>query len=152
MKDIGNIIEAAIELENSMSGLYTYLSNRFPDDFNFWEQLRLEEPNHAALLKTIKDLSKVNLFPSGLVTDDLTDYEKTVAYINHSMNVKSIPNRNEAFEFAYSIEKSSGEVHFQETATKKDPDEITRIFIRLNGMDLYHANRILEYQKTLKIK
>jgi hypothetical protein len=148
MKDIGIILDAAIDLENTMSGLYAYFSNRFPGDFDFWEQLRIEELNHAALLRTTKDLLRVNLFPEGLIMDDLEDYERTIAFINHSMNEKSIPNRKSAFELAHTIEKSSGELHFQETATKKDPDEITRIFMHLNGMDLDHAKRILEYQES----
>ena len=148
MKDIRKIVDAAIDLENTMSGLYVYFSNRFPEDFEFWEQLRIEELNHASLLKTIKKLAKVNLFPEGLVLEDINEYERTIKYINDSMNEKSIPNRDTAFEFAVTIEKSSGELHYQETATKKDPDEITRIFMHLNGRDLDHAKRILEYQKT----
>ena len=149
-KNFEKIVEAAIDLENTMSGLYVYFSNRFPEDFEFWEQLRIEELNHASLLKTIKNLAKVNLLPEGLVLEDIDDYEQTIKYINDSMNEERIPNRDTAFELAFNIEKSSGELHYQETATKKDPDEITRIFIRLNGMDLDHANRILEYQKSGK--
>ena len=101
-------------------------------------------------LKTIKDLSRVKLFPDGMFLDNIDEYIRTTTFIHKSMNKKSIPNRKTAFEFAYTIEKSSGELHFQETARKRDPDKITRIFMRLNGMDLDHANRILEYQKTIE--
>lgn len=148
MKDKLATIDAAIELENTLSGLYAYFSNQFPEDFDFWDQLRSEELNHASILKTIKNLAKVNLFPEGLVMEDIDEYERSIKYIIDSMNELKIPNRKSAFEFAYAIEKSSGEIHFQETATQKNPDEITRIFIRLNGMDIDHANRILEYQQT----
>ncbi len=141
-------IDAAIELENTLSRLYVYFSNRFPEDFNFWEQLRIEELNHASLLKTIKDLLKVNIFPKSLVLEEIDDYERIIKSIHDSMNSRIIPGRKAAFKLAYSLEKSSGELHYQEAATKKDPDEITRIFIRLNGMDMDHATRILDYQKT----
>lgn len=152
MKDINAIIDAAIELENTLSGMYAYFSNRFPEDFNFWDQLRLEELNHASLIRTIKDLSKINLFPEDLVMEDLDEYERVIEDINNSMNDQGIPDRKSALKFAFSIEKSSGELHYQKTATKKDPDEITRIFIRLNGMDLDHAKRIREYQKSSGLK
>jgi hypothetical protein len=146
MKDILAFIDAAIELENTLSGLYAYFSNRFPDDFIFWDQLRIEELNHAALLGTIKNLSKVNLFPEGLVLEDLDAYERNIRLINGNMNEPDIPDRKAAFEFAYQIENSAGELHYQNKTLQEDPDEITRIFITLNGKDRDHAKRILAYQ------
>jgi hypothetical protein len=148
MKDKLAFIDAAIELENTLSGLYAYFSNRFIDDFTFWDQLRIEELNHAALLGTIRNLSKVNLFPEGLVLEDLDAYERNIRLINSSMNEHIIPNRKAAFEFAYQIENSAGELHYQNMTTIQDPDEITRIFITLNGKDRDHAERIMSYQQA----
>jgi len=141
-------IDAAIELEYALSVLYQYFSERFPEDKSFWMQLHLEEIKHASLLKTIKDIAVIEKMPKGIVMESVEEYRKTISRIEACMNEECITDLNAAFEFAYSVEKTSGEIHFQRALTKQDPDEITKIFIRLNGMDLNHASRILEHWKA----
>lgn len=141
-------IDAAIALEYALSKLYTYFSERFPNEKIFWNELHIEEINHASLLKTVKDFSKIEIVPEGLILDNIEEYNKTIEKIENSLNEEFIPDLNSAFEFAYSLEKSSGEIHFQKAITKKDPDEISKIFIHLNRQDLNHASRILNFWKS----
>jgi hypothetical protein len=141
-------INAAIALEYSLAKLYAYYSERFPAEKNFWNQLQVEEINHASLLKTVKDFARIEKIPEGIVMDSPESYHNTIRTIENSLNVECIPDLNAAFEFAYSLEKTSGEIHFQNALNKEDPDPVTRIFIKLNGMDLNHATRILEHWKT----
>lgn len=149
MKDnILENIDAAIALEFALSKLYEYFSERFPKEKNFWDELHIEEINHASLLKTVKDFSKIKIIPEALIMDNIEEYEKTIEKIENSMNEEFIPDLNSAFEFAYSLEKSSGEIHFQKAITNEDPDEISKIFIYLNRQDLNHASRILNFWKS----
>lgn len=138
-------INAAIALEYALSKLYEYYCERFPEQRNFWNELMIEEINHASLLKTVKDFSKIDYLPKGLFMKNVRAYHKTIKTIKESMNIERIPDLNAACEFAYSMEKSSGEMHFQEALSKNDPDVVTKIFIQLNGRDLNHASRILKY-------
>lgn len=139
------ILDAAILLENTLSSLYNHFTVKFPKDRNFWFELQLEEKNHAMLLKTAKDFAAIDKVPEEILLDSEAKYHYTIDEINNFIERKKKLTRYNAFEFAYKMEMSSGEIHFQQAMNKKKPDHIMQIFIRLNALDMNHAKRIWKY-------
>ena len=72
--DLDNYLNEAIELELNVSDLYLLFYNLFPMDSNFWWNLTIEEKNHAALLKNLKDLYHVcHEFPEEIFSANIEE-------------------------------------------------------------------------------
>ena len=61
------------------------------------------------------------------------------------------PTRVEAFKYAFELENSVGEFHFQSFMTSESNSQMTKIFQKLNGDDINHAKRIANYMKDSNI-
>jgi hypothetical protein len=141
------MIDEAIDLELNVAELYTLFCKLFQQDFDFWWKLVEEEHNHAALLKSMKTICPVigdfpdNFFPDKL--EELTNTNKKILEL--IKNFKKHPDRKAAFEAAYALEISAGEIHYQSfMMMDKVPDDY-EIFQRLNHDDKDHAVRIQNY-------
>ena len=146
------VLDAAILLENTLSKLYNHFSVKIPDHRDFWFEMQLEEKNHALLLKTIKEFAAIGKLPEDILLEGEDEYLTTIQEINGFIKTIKNINLSAACEFAHKIETTSGEIHFQQAMTRKDPDNITRIFKRLNAMDINHAQRIWDYWHTQERK
>ncbi|MFP4604663.1 MAG: hypothetical protein ACLFNJ_04750 [Bacteroidales bacterium] len=153
-KDIEKLIDESIKLENNIGGLYEVFAKLFPEDKNFWRELVLEEKNHAAILRSGKEsFLEANVFPE----DILASSPATLSYINKELNrlidnlQKESVSREAAFNIAYKLEKTAGEIHFQEYMDKEPESEMDRIFQQLNREDKNHAERILNYMENNNI-
>ena len=56
-----------------------------------------------------------------------------------------LPSRFDAFQYAYEIENSVGEFHFELFMTTIPDSSVMKIFQKLNGEDVNHAKRIKLY-------
>jgi len=144
------LIDESIEVELNVADLYLLFHSLFPQDAKFWWQLILEEKNHAALIKSIKKTSEQlgglpnSLFASSL--KDLKDINSKIISIIKKYKFKA-PSRDEAFNIAFELEESAGELHYQEFMVEKNSMEIDSIFKKLNANDKDHAKRIRSYME-----
>jgi hypothetical protein len=144
------IIEESIRLELNAAALYMLFFEQFPQDSEFWWKLVIEENNHAALLKSIRDyFQEAAGFPENLFAESAEDLRKANSAVEEMISnyKESRPTREEALNSALSLEETAGEVHFQEFAAGNADDSISRVFRQLNGEDKDHSLRIREYME-----
>ncbi|MEN8156156.1 MAG: rubrerythrin family protein [Bacteroidota bacterium] len=141
------LIDEAIHLELKVSDLYLLFYRQFPDESQFWWELSNEEENHAALLKTIKLMGDVDidipkeLFPKGIEDLIKANLDIQAAYEDFEKH----PDRTKAFQFAYRLETSAGEMHFNAFMTNTPGSAVSNVFKSLNGDDIDHAERIRKF-------
>jgi len=141
------LIQQAILLELNVGQLYLLFHRFLPDDGEFWWEIAIEEENHAALLKTVKQMmnSRVDipedLLPSGI--DELKNSNQMI--IQAMEDFKKVPDRTRAFQLALEIEISAGESHYDRFMQSAPNSRISNIFKKLNGDDVNHAERIRQY-------
>ena len=112
--DITAILDEAIKIELNISDLYHIFSEKFSADKDFWWQLVMEEKNHASLLLTGKEFLKFKRFPKKLLPDSLAELKEVNKMILEiQQKFMTDPDRIRAFEAAFQLENSTGEVHYQ---------------------------------------
>jgi hypothetical protein len=98
-------------------------SKIFSEDKDLWWNLCLEEKNHAALLRSgMEYFMPAGAFPLKIL------YPK-------------------AFLPAIKLEKSSGELHFQQIMKESTDSKIMKVFQRLNKKDRSHLQRIRAFMR-----
>jgi len=144
-------IDEAIQLELNAAAIYTIFSEAIPEDANFWATLAWEEKNHAAVLKTGKDvLMPLDQFPVEILPDViqvLIDTNKWLDSLKEGFS-KCRLDRKTAFSTAVKIESSAGEQHFQRVMESSTDSHFIKILQELCEDDINHLNRIREYMKS----
>jgi len=156
MKDdlVQTFLNEARRLEVLVADLYTIFKKSFPEDYNFWHQLALEEKDHAALIDAIKANPNLsNQFVSGFAPGLLQDIQKINELLS-SLIVKFTGEkqaRKTAFDTAITVEKSAGEINYQNFMTQETDSWIIKGLQHINEYDRDHLNRIEEYMKGNKL-
>ncbi len=154
-----NIIDASIDLELNIGKLYELYCELFPEHKEFWWKIALEEENHAALIRSVKEhFRPMGETPEALfltescALDDIQKVSNSITNLIENYRKKT-PTIEEAFSFAYNLEKSAAELHFQEFMNKDNADlePIEQVFQSLNQADKNHALRISRYIKEHNI-
>ncbi|MCF6248472.1 MAG: hypothetical protein L3J69_14090 [Desulfobacula sp.] len=147
-KDVMIIIDESIALELHVAALYCLFHELFIEDSNFWWEMVLEEKAHAALIRSGKEVYEpVDKFPYDLlapVLKELNDTNDRLSFLIKEYE-KVPPSREEAFNMAFEIENSAGEIHYQKFMKKNTNLKIDKIFKQLNKDDIDHAKRIRSY-------
>jgi len=145
-------IDEAIRLELNAAEIYALFSEIIPEDADFWAGLSWEERNHAALLKTGRDvLLPLEQFP----TEILPDFIQSIIETNQRLQslkdlyARQLPDRQAAFAAALEIESSAGEMHFQKVMETPSGSEVVKILQDLCQDDIHHFRRIKEYMKNI---
>jgi ferritin len=149
-KDVTSLIEESINLELNVCDIYSFFHKLFPEDAEFWWELVFEEKNHAALIRSGKEyFEPVNKFPHNLLHHSLQNLKDTnsklLSLIKNFENTP--PSREEAFNIAFKIENSAGELHFQKFMDEEANSTTDKIFKQLNKDDKEHAMRIRSYME-----
>ena len=153
--DLLKLADEAMQLEYNVSKLYIVFRDSYPEDSDFWWKLVIEESNHAALIKSgIESFMPKDLFPSEILHPELEELQEANKELLSLLNKYEIsqPTRETAFNLALKIERSAGEIHFQNTMTKQTDSEVLKLFQKLNQDDIDHAKRIQAYMKEKGIK
>jgi CheY-like chemotaxis protein len=143
-------IDEAIQLELNAAEIYSIFSEAIPEDANFWATLAWEEKNHAAALKTGKDvLVPMEQFPGEILPNVIQTLFDTNLWLNSLKEkfAETKPDRETAFAIAIKIESSAGEQHFQRVMESPTDSNVIRIFQELCEDDIHHLSRIREYMK-----
>lgn len=153
---VAKLLEEAIQLELLVADLYVFFCQTYPEDAGFWWKLSLEEKNHAALLRSGREhFLPVGQFPAELIPSvlgTLTVKNRELAATIDRFR-EAHPDRAEAFRFAFELENSAGELHFQHAMADHHDSEsqAMEIFRNLNRDDRDHAERIRQYMRNNKI-
>ena len=145
--ELEKLIDEAILLEMNVADIYDLFHRTFKQDSEFWWKLVMEEKNHAALLKTVKKMNDVDvIIPPELLPESITELQKTNQMIRQYMEeTEARPNRARAFQIAYELENSAGELHYDSFMHADTSSIPGKLFKRLNGDDIDHARRIRQY-------
>lgn len=144
------LIDESIDLESNVAELYLLFQANFPEDQDFWWALALEEKNHAALVRSLKEhFLPVGKIPGELLADSLETVRETNRLIRGLLDKyrQTPPSREEAFRTACRLEDGAAEVHFQDFMSKEGGSELDRIFQRLNADDKDHGQKLRDYMK-----
>ncbi len=136
------ILDQAVKLELNVADLYLLYKDQFKEDRSFWKKMAQEEKNHAALLELAKDFSEK--FPKEIIYDNLENLKSVNQEIEETIEKykQNIPSKKEAYEYAFNLENSAYELHYQKLVTSDSSDISIRTFQKLNGDDKDHADRI----------
>lgn len=153
-EELSMIINESIQLELNVAELYTIFHGAFPEDADFWWKLLLEEKNHAALIRSIKEIFlPAGKFPEEMFSTSLEKLRKSntglLGLINKFRHVA--PSREDAFSIALEVEQSAVEIHFQKFIDKKGKSNIEKIFEHLNRDDRDHVERLRSYMDAHQI-
>jgi len=148
IEDIILLIDESEKIELRIGDIYTLFYNSFPEDSKFWWELAIEEKNHAALIRSGIEFLKSSIgLPNNLLHSnlkDLKDMNYELLSILDTLKEKP-PSREEAFNYAWMIENSACEIHYQKFMDKESNTKIDEIFAKLNMDDKDHADRIRAY-------
>ena len=150
MATFEEILEEAIRLELLVGELYLLFSRQHRQDEPFWWKLALEEENHAALLKTVQKMDAARVpVPTSLLPEKLEVLMESTAAVEKTIEeFEENPDRTRAFQVAYEIETSAGEVHYNDFMTAEGNSHVIKVFRKLNGDDVDHAQRIRAYMEN----
>jgi hypothetical protein len=151
--ELNALFEEAIRLELCVAELYLLFHHKYPEDATFWWELALEEENHAALLRTARQMSESMVqVPADLLLDNLEELRQSIRFVEKAKEeARQGLSREQAFNFALHVENLAGEFHYNSFMKKAPETPVTAIFKKLNGMDTDHAQRIREYMDRHQI-
>ncbi len=138
----------SVALELNIGDLYQLFSAKFPEDYNFWWNISIEEMNHAALIESINDIFFTeNILPADSIEQQIKELQRMNVIIKERIEVFKYGSqvRFDAFNFALELENSIGESHFELFMTARPNSTVMKIFQKLNGEDINHAKRIEKY-------
>ena len=148
------VIDESIQLELNVSALYKIFHAAFPADADFWWELLIEEENHAALIRSIKEaFMPAGKFSDGMFLNSLEILKKHNQALCHLIREyrNAVPSREDAFKSALEVEQSACEIHFQKFIERKEKSRIEKIFEQLNRDDKDHVKRIRSYMEAYGI-
>jgi len=151
-RQISAVMKACIELEQGVASLYRHYSELFPEDRVFWSQLHVEEKKHATILRLALDsFSRRNVMPSDFVPKSLEGLREAGSRISELKEAcrKQPPDRRQALQLAYELERAIGEEHYNRFMDKRPESNIESVFQQLNRNDKDHAQRIADYLNQL---
>ena len=140
--------DEAGQLELLVSDLYTLLGKLLIEDSLFWHQLADEEKSHAEPIKTIKNSP---VFSKEYVSDSAPDLLQEILQTKELVSTLIVkyseikPDRRTAFKTAIAVEKSAGEIAYQNFLTQEAGSWIHAALQKLNEYDRDHINRLKQY-------
>jgi hypothetical protein len=153
--DLSIILDEFIHLEMNVAEVYNIFHCAFPEDDDFWWQLHLEESNHAALIKSAKDVFvPLGKYPPEFLSvslENLRNSNDELFNIVKKFKDNHI-SRDVAFNIALQLESLFGEEHYQQFMNKKPDTKLDEIFQKINNDEKNHAIRISSYMKDHGIK
>jgi hypothetical protein len=153
-EDIKQFLDESIQLELNISDLYQLFYIKFTENSQFWWNLSLEEINHAALIRSINDLFlPEKILPTGVIQIQTAEMHQVNGSIRERISFykTDTPSKYEAFNYAFELENTIGEIHYEIFMNDHPESVVEKIFQKLNGQDKNHALRIDNYMKLNNI-
>ena len=141
-------LKESVALELNIGDLYQLFATKFSKDYTFWWNLSIEEMNHAAIIESIDDVFLTDsILPPESIENQTAELQKKNLFIRDQITKcrNTLMTRSDAFRFAFELENSIGESHFELFMTGQPISTVVRIFQKLNGEDINHAKRMVNY-------
>jgi len=143
-------LNEASKLEIWVANLYTLFAASFPEDVDFWRQLAHEEKDHAALIRTIRANPNwsdkfVSTFAPGLLQEIIKTNQWLASLYGEFSAKKS--DRKTALDTARKIEKSAGEIDYQNFMVQETDSWILKGLQQLNEYERDHLKRVEKYMR-----
>ncbi|MBL7127674.1 MAG: rubrerythrin family protein [Ignavibacteria bacterium] len=148
--DLPLILDEFICLELKVAEIYNFFHETFSEDKNIWWGLCQEERNHAALIKSTKDVFvPLGKYPSVVLSISLNDLRESNKELYNILNKykKAHILREDAFKIALQLENLKAEKHYQRFMEKKTSSKLDELFQTLNNGEKDHAKRLTNYMK-----
>ena len=143
-------LNEAGQLEIRVAELYTLFAAAFAEDRAFWQQLAHEEKEHAELVRTIRDNPNLSeKFVSSLAPGLLQEIRKInqwLASLYVEFSGKKSDRKN-ALETARKIERSAGEIDYQNFMVRETDSWILKGLQQISKNDRDHLERIEAYMR-----
>lgn len=139
------VLEESIILEENIAKLYRKYSAIYSKDKAFWKKMVIEEVKHGSLLKGIKNIYLGGKsFPENMLYDDVQEIKDANKEIENYLVKLAEENISllEAYEFAYKIENSAYELHYEKEMQLPASSDLMEMFQKLNHFDKDHARRV----------
>lgn len=152
MEKFTEILNEAIDMEYNVAELYEVFAEKFTDDELFWEKIAKEEIKHAEILEGVKLYAKVfeedrkYLYTKHEVLKKLNIELREKIELFRSVKT----DKKTAYEYAYVLESSAFELHFQNMTEDFEKSEMLRKVSILAGDDKDHADRIEKLIRAIK--
>jgi rubrerythrin len=147
---IEQLFNEAIRMERYVAALYRLYQKRFPEERALWDQLVLEEENHAAIIQSGRDyFFEEGLFPLEALDADL----RQVQAINRSIQAtiaafrETPPELADALRRALEFESSSVEHYYQYVLQLPPESNAVVLFQELSNQSDSHERKILELMR-----
>ena len=142
MEEKKQLLREAIKLELNVCTLYQIYRDNFKEDREFWLQMAQEEGHHAALLDLAQDFFEN--FPEEILYHNLEELKKVNQNIEDTIRKykKGLPPRQECYQYAFDLENSAFELHYQQVASQPANSDKIQMFQKINEDDKDHAQRI----------
>lgn len=153
--DLPLILDEFICLELKVAEIYNFFHETFSEDKYFWWGLCQEERNHAALIKSTKDVFvPLGKYPSVFLSISLNDLRESNKELYNILNKykKAHISREDAFKIALQLENLKAEKHYQRFMEKKTSSKLDKLFQTLNNGEKDHAKRLTNYMKQHSIE
>lgn len=106
------MLHSSIMLELNVGKLYRLFHETFPEHKSFWWKLHLEEENHAALIRSIKEhFGPIGKIPDNLLSSSLQTLHDSNSAITSLIDeyTETAPSAEEAFNIALKLELTAGD-------------------------------------------
>ena len=146
--DLPLILDEFICLELKVAEIYNFFHETFSEDKYFWWGLCQEERNHAALIKSTKDVFvPLGKYPSVFLSISLNDLRESNKELYNIITKykKARISREDAFKIALQLENLKAEKHYQRFMEKKSASKLDELFQKLNSEEKDHAKRLKSY-------
>jgi len=147
---LSSILDESLQLELNVANLYRLFHQSSSEHASFWWKLHLEENNHAALVRSIKEhFEPAGKTPDSLLSSSLQKLQESNTAITSLIEkyTENTPTAEEAFNTALKLELTAGEVHYQDFMDKDQNSVLNKTFQKLNRDDKNHAARLCAYMK-----
>ncbi|MBN1872323.1 MAG: hypothetical protein JW800_07100 [Candidatus Omnitrophica bacterium] len=136
------LFNLAVKLETNICRLYIFYRDHFTEEGSFWAKMAEEESHHASIVELAGEY--YDKFPQELIYSNAENLKKVNRDIEEKIKkyAEKPPSRREAYEYAYNLENSAYEFHFQNVVSKKSESREIKRLKELNKDDRDHAERI----------
>jgi len=144
------MLNESILVELNVGKLYRLFYELYPEHAAFWWKIHLEEVNHAALVRSIKEhFEPAGKIPTGLISSSIEKLQASNIVIVTLIKQYSdtAPSVEEAFNMALNLELTVGEFHYQRFMDQDQNSVLDKTFQKLNKDDKNHAARLCSHMR-----
>lgn len=147
--DLSERLKMCISIEVLIGEIYREFVQMFPGARNLWEELALEEENHALILAIGSRYEKLGKLPNFVVPDSLSRMKDTLELVESTR--EKIQNGNisitDALEMSLMLEQTLAESYLLDVMTSETGSEVVSRLQKLITDTKSHIVKVSEYMK-----